>query len=214
MTFCNTAELVLPVVSNPKKVVHALRWAVCEMDKRYAIFAKTGVRNIGAFNARPESNSQRDSAEERIARMMTAQDRRQSKLKIPNRLPYIVIIIDDFENLLFDAYLEIRDEIVGMVERIARIGHKAGVHLLLSGLSARVAVLSGTLKASIPSRISFSLSSQKESFLMLDESGAENLGGPGNFIYRTSPASVSITAHAALVSDGEVNRMVQHAATQ
>ena len=304
-------HLVVPVVTDPKKVLLALRWAVDEMEKRYAIFAKTGVRNIGAFNARPKPKTQREldeerlklqpdlfdehapptlqraanaaepiatelpaalldpdaplephldglldpsrpavpdsellspavhlageeghtaptgqpaehaeedaeppveslSSEERITRMTTVKVPRESELKIPERMSYIVIIVDELADLMQTAPADVESAIA----RITQKARAAGIHMIIATQTPRADVITGVIKANVPCRMAFQVASALDSRVILDENGAEKLLGQGDMLYRPPGSGRMLRAQGVLVTDEEVNRLVEYAANQ
>jgi S-DNA-T family DNA segregation ATPase FtsK/SpoIIIE len=306
-------HLVVPVVTDPKKVLLALRWAVDEMEKRYAIFAKTGVRNIGSFNARPKPKTQREldeerlklqpdlfeqdsgplpektanaaepiatalpaalldpdapveslsdaltdpakpfspdseepgqvhlqgewkpdgganpsanvsdetdpdeeppvealSSEERITRMTTVKVPRDSELKIPERMSYIVIIVDELADLMQTAPADVESAIA----RITQKARAAGIHMIIATQTPRADVITGVIKANVPCRMAFQVASALDSRVILDENGAEKLLGQGDMLYRPPGSGRMLRAQGVLVTDEEVNRLVEYAANQ
>ncbi len=176
-------HLVVPVVTDPKKVLLALRWAIDEMEKRYAIFAKTGVRNINSFNDRPLPKSQAEldaiaaakaaampelpldapepidpeslSSEERIEKMTTIKVQRDAELIIPDRMPYIVIIVDELADLMQTAPADVESAIA----RITQKARAAGIHMIIATQTPRADVITGVIKANVPCRIAFQVAS-------------------------------------------------------
>jgi S-DNA-T family DNA segregation ATPase FtsK/SpoIIIE len=300
-------HLVVPVVTDPKKVLLALRWAVDEMEKRYAIFAKTGVRNIGSFNARPKPKTQKEldaeklklqpdlfdipvndtaqkipgtvapvetdlpaalpepnapadaqpepagfeasasdpqnlqeittaldkteggtpasesetdpeaevdveslSAEERVTQMTTVKVPRDSDLKIPEKMSYIVIIVDELADLMQTAPADVESAIA----RITQKARAAGIHMIIATQTPRADVITGVIKANVPCRMAFQVASALDSRVILDEGGAEKLLGQGDMLYRPPGSGRMVRAQGVLVTDEEVNRLVEHAAKQ
>jgi S-DNA-T family DNA segregation ATPase FtsK/SpoIIIE len=304
-------HLVVPVVTDPKKVLLALRWAVDEMEKRYAIFAKTGVRNIAAFNARPKPKTQKEldeerlklqpdlfenplaskaansaepiaaelpaalldpdapvesfnepltdagshsgldaehpdsaarlqtedlstsrdgqaveptgeadpdfdapveslSSEERITRMTTVKVPRDNELKIPEKMSYIVIIVDELADLMQTAPADVESAIA----RITQKARAAGIHMIIATQTPRADVITGVIKANVPCRMAFQVASALDSRVILDENGAEKLLGQGDMLYRPPGSGRMLRAQGVLVTDEEVNRLVQYAADQ
>jgi len=290
---------VVPVVTDPKKVLLALRWAVDEMEKRYAIFAKTGVRNIATFNARPKPKSQKEldeekrrlqpelfdelgnpkafdavaneaepnrssgdallepldpahagmlsgdevgeavvnpaqehtgsqvddlsegealhespveaqSAEERITKMTTVKVPRDSELKIPDQMPFIVIIVDELADLMQTAPADVESAIA----RITQKARAAGIHMIIATQTPRADVITGVIKANVPCRVAFQVASALDSRVILDENGAEKLLGQGDMLYRPPGTSRMLRAQGVLVTDDEVRRLVDFAAAQ
>jgi S-DNA-T family DNA segregation ATPase FtsK/SpoIIIE len=287
-------HLVVPVVTDPKKVLLALRWAVDEMEKRYAIFAKTGVRNIATFNSRPKPKSQREldaekgqgelfdpatgapaaeaplrqgppsdpdaailealkdpdaplpedaealasiqslsaahsadttnspeeadtetapeelSSEERIHRMTTVRVPRERDLIIPDRMSYIVIIVDELADLMQTAPADVESAIA----RITQKARAAGIHMIIATQTPRADVITGVIKANVPCRVAFQVASALDSRVILDENGAEKLLGMGDMLYRPPGTSRMIRAQGVLVIDDEVRRLVEFASSQ
>jgi S-DNA-T family DNA segregation ATPase FtsK/SpoIIIE len=310
-------HLVVPVVTDPKKVLLALRWAVDEMEKRYTIFAKTGVRNIAGFNARPKPKTQKEldearlklqpdlfdeppvrsapevasaaepiatelpaalldpeaplespvelppdadpavsaavadneaprvhlteepgadaveaqtgrhpeeadadadsetpveslSAEERITKMTTIKVPRDNELKIPDRMSYIVIIVDELADLMQTAPADVESAIA----RITQKARAAGIHMIIATQTPRADVITGVIKANVPCRMAFQVASALDSRVILDENGAEKLLGQGDMLYRPPGSGRMVRAQGVLVTDEEVNRLVEYAANQ
>jgi S-DNA-T family DNA segregation ATPase FtsK/SpoIIIE len=233
-------HLVVPVVTDPKKVLLALRWAIDEMEKRYAIFAKTGVRNIGSFNARPLPKSQAEldalaaakaatpelpledgpaaesvdpeglTSEERIEKMTTIKVQRDNELIIPDRMPYIVIIVDELADLMQTAPADVESAIA----RITQKARAAGIHMIIATQTPRADVITGVIKANVPCRIAFQVASALDSRVILDENGAERLLGQGDMMYRPPGTSRLIRSQGVLVTDEEIHKVVEHASSQ
>ncbi|HEV7866726.1 MAG TPA: DNA translocase FtsK 4TM domain-containing protein, partial [Chthoniobacteraceae bacterium] len=230
-------HLVVPVVTDPKKVLLALRWAIDEMEKRYAIFAKTGVRNIGSFNARPKPKTQAEldaeaatkaaempelpldaepleienmTSEERIEKMTTVRNIRDQDLIIPDRMPFIVIIVDELADLMQTAPADVESAIA----RITQKARAAGIHMILATQTPRADVITGVIKANVPCRIAFQVASGLDSRVILDENGAERLLGQGDMLYRPPGTSRLIRAQGVLVTDEEIRKVVEHASAQ
>jgi S-DNA-T family DNA segregation ATPase FtsK/SpoIIIE len=230
-------HLVVPVVTDPKKVLLALRWAIDEMEKRYAIFAKTGVRNINVFNARPLPKSQAEldaiadakaaetlelpldaapvdpeslSSEERIEKMTKISVPRDSDLIIPDRMPYIVIIVDELADLMQTAPADVESAIA----RITAKARAAGIHMIIATQTPRADVITGVIKANVPCRVAFQVASSLDSRVILDENGAERLLGQGDMLYRPPGTARNIRAQGVLVTDEEIRKVVEHASAQ
>lgn len=172
----NIPHLLIPVVTNAKKAQFSLNWAVQEMEKRYQLFAKNNVKDMQSYN-------ELDT--------------------ITEKMPQIVIIIDELADLMMVAATEVEDAIC----RLAQMARAAGMHLIVATQRPSVDVITGTIKANIPSRISFQVSSQIDSRTILDMSGAEKLLGKGDMLYYPSNLSKPIRVQGAFVSDKEVNRV-------
>lgn len=177
-------HLISPVVTDPKKAATALRWAVVEMERRYQLFADTGVRNIDMYlELAKESQSGEEPLEE---------------------LPYIVIIVDELADLMMVAAAEVEDAIC----RLAQMARAAGMYLIIATQRPSVDVITGLIKANVPSRISFAVSSQVDSRTILDMGGAERLIGKGDMLYYPIGASKPVRAQGAWISDKEVESLV------
>jgi len=192
-------HLAFPVISDPKKVLLGLRWLIDEMDRRYKIFARTGVRNIANFNAREiDRSGGLDDA-------TTADD-----LLIPGRMPFIVVIIDDLADLMQTAPTDIENAIA----RIIQLARATGVYLLISTQMPRADVITGAIKANIPCRIAFKVASKLDSRVILDANGAERLLGEGDMLYLPPSSPHCIRAQGAFVTDQELKRIVDFISNQ
>lgn len=233
-------HLVVPVVTDPKKVLLALRWAVEEMDKRYEVFARVGVRNIGTFNIRPLPKTQAELDIEAAAASAKAGEvpaepqeinfsniadadlfnvaappkivvpREADELIIPDRMPYIVIIIDELADLMQTAPADVESAIA----RLTQKARAAGIHMIIATQTPRADVITGVIKANVPCRIAFQVSSPLDSRVILDENGAERLLGQGDLLYRPPGTAKMIRSQGVLVTDEEVHRIVEHASKQ
>jgi S-DNA-T family DNA segregation ATPase FtsK/SpoIIIE len=218
-------HLAFPVVTDPKKVLLALRWVIDEMEKRYKIFAAAGVRNITSFNGRPAKKTQKEldekaveagvsPANRRAADTAAATDeikvRRDDELVIPDRMPYIVIIIDELADLMQTAPADVESAIA----RITQMARAAGIHLIVATQTPRADVITGVIKANIPSRIAFQVASKIDSRVILDENGADRLLGQGDMLYLPPSTSRLIRAQGVLVTDDEIHRMVEFVSAQ
>lgn len=276
-------HLVVPVVTDPKKVLLALRWVIDEMMKRYELFARTGVRNLTGFNARPKPKTQAEidaeaaaknggtaippvkvapaapvapkwvdpvpaaapeeleltpatpGAEENGAvklqvnlgqpdedadeppdepmpapRRPAARNEREAE-RIPDAMPYIVVIVDELADLMQTAPADVESAIA----RITQMARAAGIHMIIATQTPRADVITGVIKANVPSRVAFNTSSALDSRVILDENGAERLLGQGDMLCRMPPNTARLTrAQGVFVADEEVHRLVQHAAAQ
>jgi S-DNA-T family DNA segregation ATPase FtsK/SpoIIIE len=220
-------HLVVPVVTDPKKVVLALRWVVNEMEKRYQIFAKVGVRNIKSFNDRPkippppppaptpvskDKSGKTEAPQEGFAveldqAMVTPED---DDIIIPERLSYIVVIIDELADLMLVAPADVEMSIA----RITQMARAAGIHCIVATQRPSVDVITGVIKANIPARIAFQVASKVDSRTILDQMGADKLLGKGDMLY-LPPGSAKLTrAQGALVTDNEIQSVVDFIARQ
>ena len=206
-------HLLTPVVTDPKKAVVALKWAVREMEERYKKMAKLGVRNIDGFNARLAEA--RAKGEELTRTVHTGFDKEtgkaiyeEEKLEL-DALPYIVIIVDEMADLMMVAGKDIE----GAVQRLAQMARAAGLHVILATQRPSVDVITGTIKANFPTRISFQVTSKIDSRTILGEMGAEQLLGQGDMLYMAGGGRVS-RVHGPFVSDEEVEKVVRHLKTQ
>ncbi|MDR3180259.1 MAG: DNA translocase FtsK 4TM domain-containing protein [Holosporaceae bacterium] len=209
----NIPHLLTPVVTDPKKAVVALKWAVREMESRYKSMSKLGVRNIEGYNSK--LSSLRNSGEE-ITRcvqtgfnMETGEPIYEHQSMNLEKLPYIVIIVDEMADLMLVAGKDI--EIT--VQRLAQMARAAGIHLIMATQRPSVDVITGTIKANFPTRISFQVSSKIDSRTILGEQGAEQLLGQGDMLYMASGGRTT-RIHCPFVSDGEVEEVAKHLKAQ
>jgi S-DNA-T family DNA segregation ATPase FtsK/SpoIIIE len=224
--FNSLPHLMSPVVTDPKKVLLALRGVIDEMERRYRIFAQAGVRNITSFNARPRKKTQKELDLEDVALSAANEDGRDSarpstedrslnvprdaELVIPDRLPYIVIIIDELADLMQTAPADVESAIA----RITQMARAAGIHLIVATQTPRADVITGVIKANIPSRIAFQVASKIDSRVILDENGADRLLGQGDMLYLPPSTSRLIRAQGVLVTDEEIRRLVEFVSAQ
>ena len=180
-------HLLIPVVTEPKKAASALNWAVAEMGERYKKFAATGVRDLTAYNKRIEDARRRGNIE-----------------GLPEKLPKIVIIIDELADLMMVANNEVEDAIV----RLAQLARACGIHLVIATQRPSVNVITGIIKANIPSRIAFAVSSGTDSRTILDSNGAEKLLGKGDMLFAPYGSATPMRVQGAFVSDEEVSAVV------
>jgi DNA segregation ATPase FtsK/SpoIIIE, S-DNA-T family len=206
-------HLLTPVVTDPKKAVVALKWAVREMEERYKKMSKLGVRNIDGYNARVlEAKSK---GEELTRTVHTGFDKETGKAIYEDEkldldpLPYIVIIVDEMADLMMVAGKDIE----GAVQRLAQMARAAGLHVILATQRPSVDVITGTIKANFPTRISFQVTSKIDSRTILGEMGAEQLLGQGDMLYMAGGGRIS-RVHGPFVSDEEVEKVVRHLKTQ
>ncbi|ABD05088.1 Cell divisionFtsK/SpoIIIE [Rhodopseudomonas palustris HaA2] len=206
-------HLLTPVVTDPKKAVVALKWAVREMEERYKRMAKLGVRNIDGYNTRLSEAKAR--GEELTRTVHTGFDKETGKAIYEDEkldlepLPYIVIIVDEMADLMMVAGKDIE----GAVQRLAQMARAAGLHVILATQRPSVDVITGTIKANFPTRISFQVTSKIDSRTILGEMGAEQLLGQGDMLYMAGGGRIS-RVHGPFVSDEEVEKVVKHLKTQ
>src|SRR5213078_3749647 len=201
-------HLLTPVVTDPKKAVVALKWAVREMEERYKKMAKLGVRNIDGYNQRLAEANDKD---ERLTRTVhTGYDKETGKAIYEEEkldldpLPYIVIIVDEMADLMMVAGKDIE----GAVQRLAQMARAAGLHVILATQRPSVDVITGTIKANFPTRISFQVTSKIDSRTILGEQGAEQLLGQGDMLYMAGGGRIS-RVHGPFVSDEEVETVAR-----
>ena len=200
-------HLMLPVVTDPKKVPLALRWVIDEMEKRYKIFAKTGVRNITSFNARPKFKTQKELNAVKPPGWVFRDD----EIETPEgSMPFLVVIINELADLIQPAPADVESAIV----RITQMARTAGIHMIVATQTPRADVISGVIKANIPSRIAFQVASALDSRIILDEKGAERLLGQGDMLYQPPGTSRMTRAQGVLVTDGEIQRLVEFVSSQ
>jgi S-DNA-T family DNA segregation ATPase FtsK/SpoIIIE len=206
-------HLLTPVVTDPKKAVVALKWAVREMEERYKKMSKLGVRNIDGYNARvAEANKKGEKLNRTVH---TGYNRDTGEAIYENEeldlepLPYIVVIVDEMADLMMVAGKDIE----GAVQRLAQMARAAGLHVVLATQRPSVDVITGTIKANFPTRISFQVTSKIDSRTILGEQGAEQLLGQGDMLYMAGGGRIS-RVHGPFVSDEEVEKVVRHLKAQ
>ena len=235
-------HLVTPVVTDPKKVLLALRWVIDEMERRYKIFAKCKVKNISGFNERPLPKSQAELDAEAdaaaVAEGETPEEEetpaepeaeaepdeeldeepmappvrvpRDNDLIIPDRMPFIVVIVDELADLMQTAPADVESAIA----RITQMARAAGIHMIVATQTPRADVVTGIIKANIPSRIAFQVASKIDSRVILDENGAEKLLGQGDMLYLPPGTSKYTRAQGVLVTEEEIHRIVEFVSNQ
>ena len=215
-------HLLLPVVTDPKQAAIALRWTVKEMERRYRLLADLGVRNLASYNNKVESLLS-DPSQPLPERLRLAKKKREAKgVMDPEgsvldfsgeplvRLPMIVVIIDELADLMMVASKDVETSIA----RLAQKARAAGIHLILATQRPSVDVITGIIKANLPTRISFLVASKVDSRTILDQSGAQNLLGMGDMLYMPPGTSSVKRVHGCFVSEEEVHRVVNHVKTQ
>ena len=217
-------HLAANVVTEPKKVLLALRYVIDEMERRYRIFAKCGLRNIHGFNARPlEKKPDEDVSPESTPADNDAEDegiedavleipppKKGEELVIPERLPFIVVIIDELADLMQTAPADVESAIA----RITQMARAAGIHMIVATQTPRADVVTGVIKANIPSRIAFQVASKLDSRVILDANGADKLLGQGDMLYLPPGTSTLVRAQGVLVTDEEIHRVVDYVGAQ
>jgi len=198
-------HLLTPVVTDMKDAQNALRWSVAEMERRYKLMSKLGVRNIAGYNQLiKEANAKGQPI---VDPLFQNTDPLADEIEIPTleTLPSIIIVIDE----LADMMMIVGKKVEELIARLAQKARAAGIHLILATQRPSVDVLTGLIKANIPTRISFQVSSRIDSRTVLDQSGAEALLGNGDMLFLPSGTSIPIRAHGAFVDDHEVHRVVE-----
>ncbi|MFC5480947.1 DNA translocase FtsK [Massilia suwonensis] len=193
-------HLLAPVVTDMRQAGHALNWAVNEMERRYKLMSKLGVRNLAGYNAKIADAAKR---EEHIPNPFSIMPDNPEPLE---KLPTIVIIIDE----LADLMMVVGKKVEELIARIAQKARAAGIHLILATQRPSVDVITGLIKANIPTRIAFQVSSKIDSRTILDQMGAETLLGMGDMLYMPPGTGLPVRVHGAFVSDDEVHRVVKH----
>jgi S-DNA-T family DNA segregation ATPase FtsK/SpoIIIE len=179
-------HLITPVVTHPKKATNALFWAVHEMENRYELLSEMSARNIKQYNSKVERSSQ------------------PTDQKLPEKLPYIVIVIDELADLMM---LASRDVEVALT-RLAQMARAAGIHLILATQRPSVDVLTGIIKANFPTRLTFQVSSRTDSRTIIDTVGAENLLGSGDMLFLPPGTAKLQRIHGAYISEAELSRVI------
>jgi S-DNA-T family DNA segregation ATPase FtsK/SpoIIIE len=200
-------HLLAPVVTDPKKAIVALKWAVREMEDRYRRMSKIGVRNIASYNERAKEAADKGEHFERTVQTGFDEGGRpiyeSEKIK-PEPMPYLVVIIDEVADLMMVAGKDIE----GAVQRLAQMARAAGIHVIMATQRPSVDVITGTIKANFPTRISFQVTSKIDSRTILGEQGAEQLLGQGDMLYMAGGGRVT-RLHGPFVSDGEVEAVAK-----
>ena len=186
-------HLVSPVITNAKKAVAGLAWAVKEMEKRFNLFSKVGVNDIVRFNSRDLS-------------IQTSFAEKDGEESVPNKLPYIVILVDELADLMMTASVDVETSIV----RLAQLSRAVGIHLVVATQRPSVDVITGLIKANFPVRIAFEVSSKIDSRTILDGNGAEALLGKGDLLYNPPGSSKLVRAQGVMVSDKEIKKVIHY----
>ena len=220
-------HLVVPVITDPKKVILALRWVVNEMEKRYQIFARVGVRNINSFNSRPKNKlappaepelplmAKKEKVEPGAEGFAVEVDEeivvpREEDIVIPEKLSYIVVIIDELADLMLVAPTDVEMAIA----RITQMARAAGIHCIVATQRPSVDVITGVIKANITARIAFQCAAKVDSRTILDAMGADKLLGKGDMLYLPPGSGKLIRAQGALITDQEIVSIVEFIAKQ
>jgi S-DNA-T family DNA segregation ATPase FtsK/SpoIIIE len=198
-------HLVVPVITDPKKVALSLRWAITEMENRYKMFAKAKVRNIESFNNRHAV----------VQGELFGDDDPQAEAdaktdEFPSSVPYIVIIIDELADLMLAAGAEIENSIA----RLAQLSRAVGIHMIIATQRPSVNVITGTIKANFPARIAFQVAQKVDSRTILDQSGADKLLGRGDMLYLPPATSKLVRSQGTMISDAEIDRIIAHIKAQ
>jgi S-DNA-T family DNA segregation ATPase FtsK/SpoIIIE len=196
--------LLAPVVTDMRQAAHGLNWCVFEMERRYKLMSKLGVRNLAGYNHKIEE------AKEQGASLTNPFSLTPDDPEPLERLPHIVVVIDE----LADLMMVVGKKIEELIARLAQKARAAGIHLILATQRPSVDVITGLIKANIPTRIAFQVSSKIDSRTILDQMGAEALLGMGDMLYLPSGTGFPIRVHGAFVSDDEVHRVVSYLKTQ
>lgn len=208
-------HMLIPVVTNPKKVPGALKWLIKEMENRYQIFAAAGARNIAGFNAKILNDRTEKEKSKELEAVLSPEERaainnievpRDPHLSLPkNKLPYIVCIIDELADLMIVAPADIET----CVARLAQLARAAGIHLIIATQRPSVNVITGVIKANLPCRIAFKVASKIDSRTILDGGGADQLIGRGDMLFIPPGTSHQVRAQGAFASDAEINDVIE-----
>ncbi len=200
-------HLLAPVVTDMKEAGNALRWCVAEMERRYRLMASLGVRNIAGYNRK---------VKEAVAKGQPLPDPLFNQAEYPDEeppdlesLPYVVVVVDEFADLMMVVGKKVEE----LIARLAQKARAAGIHLILATQRPSVDVITGLIKANIPSRIAFQVSSRVDSRTILDQQGAEQLLGQGDMLYLPPGSGIPHRVHGAFVADDEVHKVVRHLRT-
>ncbi len=212
--------LLSPVVTDPKKAAATLNWVVVEMENRYKLFSKVGVRNIQSYNEKMKSYYSDEEAnvveynevEEAVTEeySVSGEEEYEEETSFPPSLPYIVVIVDELADLMMVA----ADKVEAAIARLAQLARATGIHLILATQRPSVDVITGVIKANFPARVSFKVSSQTDSRTVLDAKGADKLLGRGDMLFLDPSKEKPIRAQGTLISDEEINRVVEFIKSQ
>jgi DNA segregation ATPase FtsK/SpoIIIE, S-DNA-T family len=193
-TYSEIPHLMAPVITKPEEAVQALKWTAVEMDRRYEVLAAAGTRNIAGFNDKMEAGTLPETVDE--------EDRR--------RMPYLLLIIDEFADLMMVAGKEVETN----VARIAQKARAVGIHMILATQRPSTNVITGVIKANLPTRIAFQVASQIDARTIMEHQGAEDLLGRGDMLFRGIEAPEPMRVHGAFVSDAEAEAAALSASSQ
>jgi S-DNA-T family DNA segregation ATPase FtsK/SpoIIIE len=198
-------HLMVPVVTDMKQAANALRWCVAEMERRYQLMAAAGVRNLAGFNRKVKDladagTPMRDPIE--LKRLIPGGD--PDTVPVLEPLPFIVVVVDELADLMMIVGKKVEE----LIARLAQKARASGIHLILATQRPSVDVITGLIKANIPTRIAFQVSAKVDSRTILDQSGAEALLGHGDMLFLQPGTSLPVRVHGAFVSDSEVHRVV------
>lgn len=197
-------HLLAPVVTDMKEAANGLRWCVAEMERRYKLMSAVGVRNLGGFNKKVKDAQ--DAGQPLSDPLFRPNPESSDVAELLEPLPYIVIFIDEFADMMMIVGKKVEE----LIARLAQKARAAGIHLILATQRPSVDVITGLIKANIPTRIAFQVSSKIDSRTILDQSGAETLLGNGDMLYLPPGTAMPERVHGAFVSDEEVHRVVEH----
>jgi len=197
-------HLLCPVVTDMKQAANALNWCVGEMERRYKLMSKLGVRNLAGYNKKIDDAAAKG---EKLPNPFSLTPEEPEPLE---RLPFVVVVIDE----LADLMMVVGKKIEELIARLAQKARAAGIHLILATQRPSVDVITGLIKANIPTRLSFQVSSKIDSRTILDQMGAEALLGQGDMLYLTPGGGLPVRVHGAFVSDDEVHRVVEYLKSQ
>jgi S-DNA-T family DNA segregation ATPase FtsK/SpoIIIE len=195
-------HLLCPVVTDMKDAANALRWSVAEMERRYKLMAKMGVRNLSGFNAKVK---EAQDAGTPLTDPLYKRESIHDEAPLLGKLPTIVVVVDEFADMMMIVGKKVEE----LIARIAQKARAAGIHLILATQRPSVDVITGLIKANIPTRMAFQVSSKIDSRTIIDQGGAEQLLGHGDMLYMPPGTSLPIRVHGAFVSDDEVHRVVE-----
>jgi S-DNA-T family DNA segregation ATPase FtsK/SpoIIIE len=199
-------HLALPIVTDSKKVLLALRWLINEMERRYQVFAKVGVRNIHGFNTRDRKRDPKSASAENVeGEQMELSVPRDFELKIPDTLPYIVLVVDELADLMMTAPADVEM----CITRLAQLARATGIHMIVATQRPSVNVITGVIKANVPARIAFQVASKQDSRVILDANGADKLLGKGDMLYLPPGSAKLIRAQGVYVQDEEIRAIAE-----